>query len=406
MGGERLWTKDFIFVLLTAFFSAMTNSLLMSTFPLYIKSLGGDNGVSGIMITVQLVAMAATRLVSGRLQDRFGRRLMLIIGGFSYLATTVSYIFIRDITVIYVIRFLNGISQGIYFGAAATIVADVVPKERLVDGVLYFGAATALAMSFSPMLGIWVFNNQGVLILFIYSAVIALAGALSPLFIQSKRASKRHRGKEHNCVKSTKKILRGIYSFVELSVVIPSVVWMLVVVGHSTLTNFLTDCGVERGIKNTGLFFIFSSIAVIAVRVVTGKLAKRVSISVLIATGIALFVVSVIMVSFARSVVLIIVAGAVSGFGFGVVAPLIGSLIFRFVPNERKGVGNATYGLFNDIGMGIGGLFGFVTQSFGYTVMYLIAAGFVTAGGIVHLFLLTKKIKQLDSRSKSPTKHS
>lgn len=314
-----------------------------------------------------------------------------MIGGILFALNTIAYSFVSNMAGIFVLRVLNGVSQGIYFGAAGTIVADIVPKERLVDGIGYFGIASSLAVAITPVFGLFLFQNYGSSVLFAFASLSAVIGALFPLFVKTKHV----RVTQGQAEKPKEKGIPKLSSLIEVSVLVPAVVSFFIIFGNSAVLNFLTSCGIARGIEGVGLFFTFHSASMIVIRIFTGKLSKKFGSVFLLTAGSVLLAAAFAIIAFAQTVLPVILAGILAGAGFGIVSPLLNALVFEIASPERKGVANSTYGLFNDIGNGIGGSFwGGVSQFSGYTVTYLMSAACVAIGGALHLRFLRPKIKE------------
>lgn len=398
MPEQKLWSKDYFCVLLTTFFAAITHNIFMSIFPIYVNSIGGDNALSGAMITGQVAAGTVTRLVCGKLQDRYGRRRMLVLGAFLFLMNTAAYLFVRDMGALFVLRVLNGVSQGVYFGAASTIVADIAPPDRLVDGIGYFSIAGSVAAAFSPMLGLWIFQSFGAAPLFLVASASAAVGAVFPVLIRTRGYTPAARPAK-SAPKGKRKGASRLASVVELSVLAPALVSFFVLLGGSSVSNFLASCGVSRGIGNVSVYFMLNSATMVLTRLFTGKLVKRFGDKNLIFAGLGLFFAALVVLAFSYGTVPVAAAGILAGFGLGIATPLINALVFRFAPEDRRGVANSTFGLMGDLGTGAGGaLWGGVTQYAGYTAAYLLSAASVLAAGVLHAARLAPK---LGSRKKN-----
>lgn len=389
MNQAKLWTKDYVFVLFTTFFAAVTHNIFISIFPLYVVKIGGNNALAGAMITGLVIASTITRLICGSLLDRYGRRKMLIIGGFLFAVNTIAYNFITDISGLFMLRILNGVSQGIYFGAASTMVADIVPENRLVDGIGYFGIAGSLAAAFAPMIGLEIFQNLGASNLFLFVSFFATIGALFTLGIKSDfvavPASKESK---------TKIKIPKLSMLIEFSVFIPAIISFFITFGNSSVANFLAACGIERGITNISLFFMVNSIAMIMIRLFTGRLTTRYGLSRLIFTGSVLVGIGFVMIAFAHDTAMILISGILCGIGMGITTPLLNAMIFKIASPQRKGVANSTFALFGDIGNGIGAtVWGTLSQYSGYTMTYLVSALCIVVAIIIHIFRLVPKVK-------------
>ncbi|WP_041137937.1 MFS transporter [Beduini massiliensis] len=389
MNQIKLWTKDYLCVLFTTFFAAVTHNIFISIFPLYVVEIGGNNALAGAMITGLVIASTITRLICGSLLDRYGRRKMLIIGGFLFALNTIAYNFVSTIPGLFMLRIFNGISQGIYFGAASTMVADIVPEDRLVDGIGYFGIAGSLAAAFAPMIGLEIFQNLGASNLFLFVSFFATIGALFTLWIKSDFIPVVGKKENHDGFKVPK-----LSMLIEFSVLVPAVISFFITFGNSSVANFLAACGIERGITSISLFFMVNSISMIVIRLFTGRLTHRYGLSRLIFTGAILVGIGFVMIAFAYDTFMIIVAGILCGIGMGITTPLLNAMIFKIADPQRKGVANSTFALFGDIGNGIGAtVWGTLSQYSGYTITYLVSAVCIVFAIVIHLMKLIPKIK-------------
>ena len=387
---HKLFSKDYIFLLSCVFFAAITHSLFISLFPIYILELGGNHALTGAMITGQVIAGTITRLVCGPLQDRFGRRKLLIAGAFLFALNIFAFVFTVSLPVIFFFRVLTGVSQGIYFGAAGTIVADITPSDRLVDGIGFFSVMGPLAASFSPAIGLYLFQHYSSAVMFSFASASALVAALFPLLIAKKYGEAVHLHHEEK----QPKVKLALSSFLEFSILPPALVSFFILFANSSVTNFLAACGVERGLGSIGIFFTCNSTTMIIVRLLAGRVTRKTGEITMIWAGCVLLTASSLLIAFAHSTGPIIAAGILTGAGMGIVTPILNSLVFKFAEPRRKGVANSNYLLANDMGMGLGASFwGTTSQYSGYTVTYALSAVCVITSGFIHRFFLSPRIK-------------
>lgn len=392
-----LWTKDYVFILLTTFCAAVVDMIFISILPIHVVDIGGTNAIAGAMITGLVAAGMITKLVSGRLMDLYGRRRILYIGCIMYAINIILYNFAFDIQTLFVLRIISGISQGLYFGSVATIVADIVPADRLIDGIGYFGIAASLAGAFAPMIGLAIFNSMGSAALFVFASVFAVIAAVLALLVKSNYVPSnlsKIRLNSDTWPEGSKIKDAGIFKFIELSIMVPALIAFFIMFGNSAVSNFLASCGVERGIEGISLFFTMSSIAMIIVRLFNGKLASKFGSFRVILVGMILLIAAYIIIAFSYGTALIIVAGILSGLGFGISMPLLNATIYDMVGPERRGVASSTYGLFGDAGNGIGASFwGATSQLGGYTLTYMLSSVCIVISALIHTFVLRAKIK-------------
>ena len=79
-GEHRIWSKDFILVMVIATLASTAITTQMGTLPLYVASLGGSTAVSGAIVGILGISALIFRVPTGVLLDRYGRRVLLVVG--------------------------------------------------------------------------------------------------------------------------------------------------------------------------------------------------------------------------------------------------------------------------------------------------------------------------------------
>ncbi len=382
---SKLWNKDYILLLICCLSAAVTNSFFISVFPVYVIDRGGDTATIGTMATGLVIASMITRVVFGNLQDKFGRRTIMLIGAILYTLNTAAYIFLKDITALYVLRFLNGITQGIYFGAAGTFVSDLVPEDKLVEGIGYFSLMGTATLFFVPTIGSLFYNSVGALPIFIIITITATIGIFSGMMISPHKGKVINERKEERASESKQSLISAL---LEPKVFIPSLFWLISSFAYASVTNFLTPYGKEIGITAISVWFTFESIMSMIAKASVGKLTKIINPSKILVFSCFIVAISFVFLSTAQNTIFVIISGALFGIGYGILPPILNSAVFKLVPPERKGVASATYNLFADFGSGTGGLvWGFVAGAVDYRLMFL------TAGAVMMLALILNLTK-------------
>ncbi len=191
MTGKKLWNKNYILVLTVCALAAFTHNAFTTMFPIYVLDIGGSNKDTGLMMAALTVAGMVTRLFAGRLIDSWGRKKTFVLGSILFTLNTLGYCFVTNMTGIYILRFMNGVTQGIYFSPPATIIADNTPEDKLVDAMSYFGIASSIAIAIAPTAGSVIYASIGPVAFFAVSSVFAALSALCCLFIKETSITRR-----------------------------------------------------------------------------------------------------------------------------------------------------------------------------------------------------------------------
>ena len=114
-------------------------------FPLFIINHGGSKSDIGIIMGVFALSAVLCRPWISDMVDRIGRKKSYTIGCIIMSVVPVMYLFFRgDLSSFYfpliLVRILHGVGLAICFTASFTYIADIVPEERLNEGIGMFGA--------------------------------------------------------------------------------------------------------------------------------------------------------------------------------------------------------------------------------------------------------------------------
>lgn len=386
---EKLWSKDYLLILLAVVFASFTHNAFTVVFPVYILDIGGTNELTGLMMSGLTVAGLVTRLIFGNLIDVWGRKKTLLLGSSLFALNTFAYLFVSSLPGLFILRIFNGISQGIFFPVPPTIVADVSPRSRLVDGMGFFGAASSLAFAVTPTIGLWLYRNYGHNALFLVSTITAVIS----VFFGSLITDHYQPEKEESTDQKVQFRLPKISTVLEFSIFIPSLVALFAMLGNSSVTNFLAVGGLERGITNISLFFMVNNVTMIITRLLVGRASRKFGINTLLSTGILLSVIGTAIIAFSFNISFMLIAAVLLGIGFTIIIQLLQVKILDHVSDNRRGVANSTFMLFNDIGTGAGAsLWGSVSTHFGYIWTYLLSALTFLISWMIYKFDLKKSM--------------
>jgi MFS family permease len=123
-------------------------------------------------------------LVTGRLPDHLGRRLVLAAGLVVEAAAMIVFVFARDVTAIFVGRILSGVGIGIAAGAVSAWLLDLTPPSDPTLGSLIGGAAPLLGLGAGALLG-GVLVEYGPYPLHLVFLLLAAAYGIGAIVIQA-----------------------------------------------------------------------------------------------------------------------------------------------------------------------------------------------------------------------------
>ncbi len=387
MFSPRLWSRDFVLILLVSTIASYTNGIFMTLLPVYVLDLGGTNALTGMMMTGLTLLGMVTRVAVAPLIDKVGRKKLLVLGSGLYAVNALLFCFTKDLNVLFALRVLHGFTQGIFFPVPPTMVADISPEDMMVDAMGFFGVSSAITFAVTPAIGMAIYNNMGATAMFISAAALGFVSFGISLLVKEHYQP----GAGSQAEKKKGPALKLDRVFLML-VLMPSLVSLFVYVGNSAVSNFLAPCGLERGIESISLFFFVNNLTVIAARLSVGRVIGVLSKRACILLGLILTAAGTALVAVSHTLPMMLVSAVLIGLGITAVTQLLQAEVLVTTPSERRGVASTTFMLMGDIGNGAGAaLWGALSAGAGYMVTYLLAGVSTLVGCVFHEVYWKKK---------------
>lgn len=377
----KLWTRSFICLTLGSFLLFLNLQMLLSSFPAYVKgTFFSSDFIVSLVTSVFALAAIATRFLTAALICKVHRNVLLFIGLALAALMTVMYIGANSIGSLLVMRVGYGIGFGMASTIIPTLVSQIIPAGRMGEGIGYFGLSTSLAMSIGPMIGLNVMNQYGFNTLAVAGAATALF--IFPILLLSRsippELHKRNARDSSGVSEQTKQRFNKKLLF-------PALLNVLLSVTYSGLLSFIALFGQSVHLEQVGLFFLFNAITIIIIRPISGRVFDSIGhIAVLIPAALCV-IASMMVLSYASSLPMLIVSALLYGLGFGAIQPTIQAWMLRSTPQEQHSMANSMFYNSTDLGVALGALLlGAISSATGYAVMYRYSAGFMLVFLIVY----------------------
>lgn len=396
----KLWNWHYINLLAVTLIVNVASIIMITVLPLYTVSIGGNNVVAGTLMLIFTISALLFRPFFGRLLDESGRRMVLTLGLCFFAVANLLLIFATDITFVFFLRFLQGIGLSAYSTALGTVLSDVVPHERISEGIGYFGISATISMAVGPPLGLYLSNQFGFHKTYLVVFLIAMGSAIFAYFnryekdphyqhVASQLAENAHKRRESSMTNQKKR-----FDFIEKSVLRPCFVMLLIVLPISAVFSFMPLYGKARNIENIGLFFTVYAVSMIITRLLTGRLADRYGHLVVYLPSVVMTFLLFVILAFAKTLPVVLIAAIFYGVGYGTIQPIMNTIVIKFSPAARRGAANATYYATMDIGFGLGSfIWGGVSQVAGFTMVFLIGAALIALSLLVYFWILHSQIR-------------
>ncbi|MBY0121675.1 MFS transporter [Bacillus sp. S/N-304-OC-R1] len=361
MSADKIWTKDFTLILLANFFIFLCFQMTVPTIPLFVKELGGNDQLVGLVVGIFTFSSLLLRPHAGQTIETKGRRFVYLLGLVLFVVSIASFGFVKSLLFLFFLRIVQGVGWGYSTTASGTIITDIIPPKRRGEGMGIYGLSSSLALALGPTLGLAFVGFLTFPQIFLVCAVLGFVAFFLSLNIH-------YRKMETNSAQLGK---RGIY---EKSALPPSILLFFITLTFGGISSFLPIYSQEKGIDGILMYFFLYAIALMVSRPFTGKLYDRKGHKAVFIPGALLIIISMSLLAWLPNSLTLYIAAVLYGFGFGTVQPALQAWSVKDVPSHRRGMANATFLTFFDLGVGIGAiLFGQIAYWFGYSTIYVIA---------------------------------
>lgn len=136
-------------------------------------------GQAGLASGIYIIGTLVARLLIGKKLELYGRKAVLRYGCLFYLLTTIAYLYTPTISMLYLIRLLNGFGYGTVSTATNAIVTVYIPESRHGEGINYYGLSTSLAAAIGPFIGMILLNTTSFYFIILFSIVLIAATTIA-----------------------------------------------------------------------------------------------------------------------------------------------------------------------------------------------------------------------------------
>jgi MFS family permease len=332
------YPSAFKVLVLASFIDLLGGFVLYPFFALYITERFGVGMTQvGFLFAAFSAGNILGNMVGGALADKYGRRVMILIG---LVVSGIGSIFmglVDDLNVFYILAAILGFVGNIGEPARQAMIVDLLPKEKQAEGFGIMRIAMNLAVTAGPLLGGFL-ATQSYMWLFLSDAVSSLITAVIVFFVIPETKPEKPEDKPEESVISTivgyKEVLKDGVFILFLSVsAIMVIVYMQMT---TTLPVFLRDI---HGFSPQGFGLLLSMNAAMVVVFqfwITKRISKFAPMKV-IAIGALFYVVGFGMYGFISEVYLFFIAMIIITIGEMIVTPIQQTAVAFFAPEDKRG---------------------------------------------------------------------
>jgi MFS family permease len=334
----REYPKAFKVLVLATFIDRLGGFLLFPFYSLYITEHFGVTMIEvGSLFSFLAVGNLLGGIIGGALADKYGRRIMILIG------LTVSGLgnillgIINELYLFYIIAVFLGFVGNFGGPARQAMVVDLLPKEKQAEGFGIIRVAFNVSAVIAPILGGFL-AVYSYMFLFIADAVSSIITALIVYLVIPETKPPRSDDEPEDTVMKTikgyKEVLKDLQYLLFISILaITVLVYMQM---NTTLSVFLRDV---HGLtpQYFGLILSLNAILVVFFQFwVTRKISKFAPMKIM-ALGSLFLMVGFGMYGFVSEIYLFFIAMAIVTVGEMLVFPLGQVVAASFAPEDKRG---------------------------------------------------------------------
>lgn len=377
---EKLFNKGFVSITLINFVVYLVYYLLM----VIIAVIAQDNlhatlSQAGLASGIYIIGTLIARLLMGKKLELYGRKAVLRYGALFYLATTIAYLFIPGIGVLYGVRLLNGFAYGTVSTATNAIVTAYIPRSKNGEGINYYGLSTSLAAAIGPFIGMILLNLTNFYTIIIFSVVLIAATTIACWVFPVKNITLTP---EHRAALDS----RSLDSFIEKKALFITFIAFWMGLAYSSVLSFLSSYAqVIHLVDAASFFFVVYALVITATRPMSGRIFDAKGENYVMYPSYLFLAAGLAALSFTTSSWMLLVSGALVGLGYGTFMSNGQAVCLKTADSHRIGIALSTYFVGLDLGLGVGPyLFGMLRSHMSFQNMYLAAAILPIACAVVY----------------------
>jgi len=383
---ERLFTFRFALVVTSGLCYFMALGVLLPVVPLFVKhDLGGNDIAVGVVVGAFAVGAVLLRPFTGRVSDRVGRRILIVLGGVIVGSAGLLYLFASAIVPLVFVRVLGGVGEAAFFVGAASMITDLAPEERRGEAISYWSIAVYGGLAFGPLIGNLLLDDDHFDRVWIVSASLAFAAGLIGLFTRDVGSFNREQAAH-----------TPRPPLISRAAIVPGSVLFLGLVGLAGFTEFVPLYVKEIGMDDSSAVFLLYGGLILAIRLFGARVPDRIGPlkagTIATATAAAGLL---LMASIAEPVALY--AGTVVfSIGMSFLYPAMLTLALTGLADNERGSAVGTVSSFFDLSQGIGAL------ALGVVAALTSYRGAFVAGAVLCVAALVLLRASGDARTRAP----
>ncbi len=327
------------------------------------------------------------RPFAGYILDNFNRYHVYILFLALFCLPFLGFVAFPFFSALVLLRLYMGVVYSVCGSATTTLAGDVLPPNKVAQGVNRFALTISLGMAAGPFVGIQVQNHMSSKVSFIVLFALTVAALICVSFCNIKYPK----------IERKKFVLSDTFYKPALPFMFNMI---FIMVPFGAVIAYSSIFAQEQGLsKVTPFFYVFLVAGMLISKFSTQKMIDVGKHKILVVISLIVLLFTMISYIFMTSAFHLLLAGFLLGLGYGILQPLFQSFVTGTAPSSKRGAANATYLLSYDIGIGIGSLImGIFQENIGLSTGFAVTAAAYIIGIILYVVYVDKHYSKLSSQ--------
>ena len=381
-----------------SFFVAVGFGIIAPTIPLFARSFEVSNTQVGAIVSAFAFARFASGLISGKMVDHFGERLIYSFGiGFVALTSFAAGL-AQSYEQLLIFRAVGGLGSSMFSVAAGSILIRAVDDSHRARAQSLYNGSFLLGMMAGPVLGgaLSIISLRAQLL--IYAVLLAFASASGAFLLRNSTLAAKPTVKQESGAITLRSAL-ALKPYRIALVISFCTAWVLFGMARSILPLFMVE-DIKVTASFMGLGFTISTIIQGAFLLQAGKLSDINGRKYSAVIGTSLLTLFALALAFTTEPLMFIAASVIVGFA----GAFLSTTPYAIVGDVLEGKGGQVIGLFQmagDAGAMIAPIaLGAIADSYGYRPAFFVTAALMAFAVLVSTKLPETRSSHLGQSSK------
>ena len=328
-----------------SFFTDFSTEMILGVLPLFIVSnLGASREILGIIEGSAELISYASRMLSGSLSDKLGKRKIFVLAG--YTLSTISKPFFAAASGwfdAFVVRAGDRIGKGLRTAPRDALIADSIPESSSGKAFGIHRTLDQMGAIVGPIVAFVLIQIIGIRGIFLFSLIPGAIGVLILIFVVKEAVAFKSFSQTTTMLSNFGNVLKGNRSFVLLLII--SGIFSLGAFNYSFILLKGSSLGISKNV--IPLVYAVINISHTLIGIPSGLLAERIGKEKVLIIGYTVFVISsLLMILFTENSFYAYLLAAVFGVYMGISDTLQRAIIPRYIASELRGT---AYGIYEQI---------------------------------------------------------